>query len=78
MASTNQHHTVLSDEEIVRRAILRFNRDCHTDGTLACQPSVHLSEVVQNVVTLRNVNGDLALYQITPSLRLRRISSVTF
>ncbi len=76
MASTNQHHTVLSDEEIVRKAIARFNRDCRTGGSLACQPSVHLSEVVQNVVTLRNVTGDLAMYEVSPSLRLHRISSV--
>ncbi len=76
MASTNRHHTVLSDEEILAKAIARFNRDRRNDNLPPVQPSIHLSEVIGNVVTLRNVNGDLAMYEVTPSARLRQVHTV--
>lgn len=66
---------VLDDNEILSKAVARFNRDRRSEGLPPCQPSVHLSEVVENVVILRNVNGDLAQYKITPSLRLRPLPS---
>lgn len=61
---------LFDDGEIVAKAIVRFNRDRKSQGLPPCQPSVHLSDVAENVVTLRNVAGELAAYSITPSLRL--------
>ena len=61
------------DGEIIAKAIVQFNRDRKSQGLPPCQPSTHLSEVVENVVTLRNTKGDLAMYKVTRALRLRRI-----
>lgn len=76
LPTLNRSKLVPDDDEILAKAIARFNRDRRYSGLPPCQPSVHLSEVVENVVTLRNIAGTLALYQITPSLRFRRIASV--
>jgi hypothetical protein len=70
--STNFDRSKLffDDGEIIAKAVVRFNRDRKSQGLPPCQPSVHLSDVADNVVYLRNVVGDLAAYSITPSLRL--------
>lgn len=64
---------ILDDDQILAKAVARFNRDRRYSGLPPCQPSIHLSEVVENVVTLRNTKGDLAMYKVTGALRLRRI-----
>ena len=67
---------ILDDDQILAKAIARFNRDRRNAGLLPCQPSVHLSEVAQNTVILRNIAGDLAVYEVTPSSRLRQVHPV--
>ena len=67
---------ILDDNQILAKAIARFNRDRRNAGLPPCQPSIHLSEVAQNKVILRNVAGDLAVYEVTPSFRLRRVPTV--
>lgn len=67
---------ILDDDQILAKAIARFNRDRRNAGLPQCQLSIHLSEVVQNIVTVRNVNGDLAMYEVTPSARLRQVHPV--
>lgn len=67
---------ILDDDQILAKAITRCNRDRRNAGLPPCQPSIHLSEVAQNKVILRNVAGDLAVYEVTPSFRLRRVPTV--
>jgi hypothetical protein len=76
LSTLDRSKLVPDDDEILAKAIARFNRDRRYAGLPPCQPNILLSEVVENLVTLRNITGTLAMYKITRALRLRRIAGV--
>jgi hypothetical protein len=76
LPTLNRSKPILDDDQILAKAIARFNRDRRYAGLPPCQPNILLSEVVENLVALRNITGTLAMYKITRASRLRRIPSV--
>jgi hypothetical protein len=76
LSTLDRSKPVLDDDQILAKAIARLNRDRRYAGLPPCQPNILLSEVVENLVALRNINGDLAMYEVTPSFRLRRVPTV--
>lgn len=65
----------VTDAELMERAIKAYYRRCNRDGVTPQQPSAALSEVTGPVwsreVVLRNVNGDLARYDVSSAGKLR-------
>jgi hypothetical protein len=75
LPSHNSSKPILDDDQILAKAVARFNRDRRKEGLPPCQPSIMLSDVAGDTVILRNVNGELARYRISPSLLLRLLPS---
>jgi hypothetical protein len=63
----------MAEQEIIRRATLAYCKWAGRQGGLVNQPGAG-SEVIGNVVTLRNVNGVLARYRIKGD-KLQRIGA---
>ena len=59
------------DPELIGRADRSYQRRCEREGWLYQIPSSSSSTVEDGIVILRNINGELARYKITPSGRLQ-------
>lgn len=55
---------MLSEEDMLQRATVAFHRHCRNHGCSPVQPCSARSEVDGSRVTLRNVNGTLAQYEL--------------
>jgi hypothetical protein len=54
------------ESDLIARAGRALARRAERDGFLFNQPSSYSSEVVDDMVILRNCNGELARYRIVP------------
>lgn len=50
---------------LVERARRAYQRQCSRQGAIYAEPCKYLSDVEGDQVVLRNVNGELARYQVT-------------
>jgi hypothetical protein len=60
-----------NEDELIVRATAAYLRWCRRTGRIEDQPSACLSEYRDGVVTLRNVNGTLATYDVAVNGRLK-------
>ena len=71
-----KHKRNHTDEELIERASTSWLRYCKRSGSVPTQPSKTDSTVEGDIVTLRNVWGELARYRyFSDSNRLRHIES---
>ena len=56
---------LLTDEEVIVRAIKAYRVRCSRKGFIFNQPSMGLSELDDDIIVLRNCNGVLARYRWT-------------
>jgi hypothetical protein len=63
----------MDENDLLDRATTAYLGWCKKRGCLGDQPCRDRSEVVCNIIHLRNVNGDLARYRVADAGNLRRL-----